>query len=563
MGSFDDFPFQSYTSDIDAESMCDGSASQEGMFCNYEQGGVGTFEPCEKHASVASCHNDGLPPDGITDCVTTCFPSIAFTPDIQNGVCAVVITINTAEFGEEISFSVDGGFEQSGPQGQPLTPFGTDQTYTFQIGLAPGAHTFFASDQFGDGWNGGTYSIAMADGSGVIPVTDFTYGWEQETEFTIACSTEVEDTPTMPPTPHPTMATCSTEDGGITGTGCDGITAFCGHEAGKDPECYCFPGYHHGDGDAASDHPTSCVTNLMPTVAPTKGPTRVVLEGVAAQYPFKVVMAEGWYPSEMRWRVDGGGVHTFYSSEHMTLDMPPGSHTLFMEDTFGDGWNDGQWELQVEGHTVAGPFTCADGFTAEAEFDISPFDGGIPAPPNELVSPASPCGCEVDGESFCNFDMGTTGFCEPCSRHTELASCNDDGLPLAGAIDCTARCFANGESAGSSGSYAGAGSFGGDVSMGAGSGNGSGSYGLLMNEDGDATKSEFHFDELVFGSALRAKHESQEVRSSKVGVTVIGASMVAVGAVVVIAAFFIVKRKEAMAHPRLATPTFTPAAESV
>ena len=46
----------------------------------------------------------------------------------------------------------------------------------------------------------------------------------------------------------------------------------------------------------------------------------------------------------------------------------------------------------------------------------------------------SPC---ATGE-FCNFDHGSSGFCEPCSSFSEPTACYDDGLPSEGAADCHA-----------------------------------------------------------------------------------------------------------------------------
>ena len=49
----------------------------------------------------------------------------------------------------------------------------------------------------------------------------------------------------------------------------------------------------------------------------------------------------------------------------------------------------------------------------------------------------SPC---ATGE-FCNFDHGSSGFCEPCSSFGEPTACYNDGLPDNGAVDCHACCF--------------------------------------------------------------------------------------------------------------------------
>jgi len=51
-----------------------------------------------------------------------------------------------------------------------------------------------------------------------------------------------------------------------------------------------------------------------------------------------------------------------------------------------------------------------------------------------------PCGCEVDGCLFCNFDDGDTGFCESCTGRDSASDCRNDGLQNAGAEDCITRC---------------------------------------------------------------------------------------------------------------------------
>ena len=60
---------------------------------------------------------------------------------------------------------------------------------------------------------------------------------------------------------------------------------------------------------------------------------------------------------------------------------------------------------------------------------------------NCLDSPAGPCGCEADGDKFCNFDYGSTGLCESCTAYSTASDCDHDGLPSKGAADCKARCF--------------------------------------------------------------------------------------------------------------------------
>jgi len=61
-----------------------------------------------------------------------------------------------------------------------------------------------------------------------------------------------------------------------------------------------------------------------------------------------------------------------------------------------------------------------------------------------------PCGCEINGIKFCNYNNGNTGFCEDCSNFGTVNDCDNDGLPLKGATDCRERCFSEGWSCGAS-----------------------------------------------------------------------------------------------------------------
>ena len=58
----------------------------------------------------------------------------------------------------------------------------------------------------------------------------------------------------------------------------------------------------------------------------------------------------------------------------------------------------------------------------------------------------TPCGCEVQGAKFCNFDgaSGDSGSCEPCADYSDANDCGSNGLPPKGAADCKARCFSAG-----------------------------------------------------------------------------------------------------------------------
>ena len=52
-------------------------------------------------------------------------------------------------------------------------------------------------------------------------------------------------------------------------------------------------------------------------------------------------------------------------------------------------------------------------------------------------------GCEENGQTFCNYDYGDSGNCEPCSSYANEDACRSDGLPAAGEADCIKKCFAS------------------------------------------------------------------------------------------------------------------------
>jgi mannose-6-phosphate isomerase-like protein (cupin superfamily) len=77
-------------------------------------------------------------------------------------------------------------------------------------------------------------------------------------------------------------------------------------------------------------------------------------------------------------------------------------------------------------------------------------DGEWHATPGISVTCAGACpgqtACKPDGspcaaDEFCNFDDGSSGFCEQCSSFSDSTDCYNDGLPSDGAADCHACCF--------------------------------------------------------------------------------------------------------------------------
>ena len=61
-------------------------------------------------------------------------------------------------------------------------------------------------------------------------------------------------------------------------------------------------------------------------------------------------------------------------------------------------------------------------------------------------SMAGSCGCEEQHERFCNYDYGTSGFCESCPEEG-AKGCDRMGLPWRGADDCRTWCATLGDTA--------------------------------------------------------------------------------------------------------------------
>jgi len=59
------------------------------------------------------------------------------------------------------------------------------------------------------------------------------------------------------------------------------------------------------------------------------------------------------YGSEITWDVDGGATEGPYADSAAThpkeLCLTPGSHTIHMYDSYGDGWHGGKLEIKAGG----------------------------------------------------------------------------------------------------------------------------------------------------------------------------------------------------------------------
>ena len=97
---------------------------------------------------------------------------------------------------------------------------------------------------------------------------------------------------------------------------------------------------------------------------------------VCTQQEVTVEIHTDMYAYDIAWQLDGGAVFSSYfdyDDYFTTLCVPAGEHTFVYEDSYGDGWNGGYWEILHEGTMVAGGSTdgLVDGFGGEQTFTIS------------------------------------------------------------------------------------------------------------------------------------------------------------------------------------------------
>ncbi len=98
---------------------------------------------------IFGTHASGL------DLTYTCSPG----GNILVGNGNVVITITTGTFGYEQSWDITDSNGNIVGQGGQGGVYASNDSYTIVLCLPAGSYTFNAYDTFGDGWNGGTYSV--------------------------------------------------------------------------------------------------------------------------------------------------------------------------------------------------------------------------------------------------------------------------------------------------------------------------------------------------------------------------------------------------------------------
>ena len=193
-GSFGSFaPVGSFSSAIDA------SEPAAAPHCGdaYDRGEVPS--PWEDFGNCATAVALGYCTDPVTKdqmhigCAESCGDGHACDAPVEP--CPYVVHISSGTWADEIHWAVESnGNDVYSEPGK----YGNNAEFDEDIGLLPGTHTFIGYDVYGDGWNGGSFSVFEKDtGHVVVPITVFNHGYQISKPFTTSScgphSTEHED----------------------------------------------------------------------------------------------------------------------------------------------------------------------------------------------------------------------------------------------------------------------------------------------------------------------------------------------------------------------------------
>jgi hypothetical protein len=248
--------------------------------------------------------------------------------------------------------------------------YGNNQGYDIPLKLFPGFHTFIGMDAYGDGWNGGTYSIAQNFGAGnvVVPVTAF------------GPSSPAEGQLGGPPA-FPGGQLGRTSLYTFETTGCSNLAI----AAESAPPVALV--------NEAKEEPTLEGATAGAPTAPcggAGGPTTAQL----------TVHVENW-SSDITWNVDGStadGMHdgplNYNQHDYVySLTLDEGAHILNMNDEMGDTWN------------------VMDGSTIQGSATITKMDGTVLVPPTLMANGVNsmPIPFALAGATPCPIDTPALG----------------------------------------------------------------------------------------------------------------------------------------------------------
>jgi hypothetical protein len=319
------------------------------------------FGTCELTAGFGLCDFE-LAEVMAAGCALSCGACTAPAQPAAS-TCDYIVHIKTGGYADEMHWGIteaSGGTTCSFDGGDCYSPsnkYESGQDYDEEVQLSPGNHIFVAYDVYGDGWNGGSYSVYRKDtGAVAVALTEFTEGFEEQQDF---------------------------------------LSTPCGSAS-------------HLPSDSGGVHTDAPLSGKAPKDA--FGPKSVEI----------TVRTESW-ANEISWNIDGskdmvGGKtaltaaydnHKEYSKIY---SLSPGLHTVNFYDEYGDGWNDGaHLKVTSNGQTILPETLFTNGVTMQASFDVGntdPTDVTLPACLNDCAGEPNPADGPLNEARVCKFIGG-------------------------------------------------------------------------------------------------------------------------------------------------------------
>ena len=365
------------------------------------------------HSAVVDSELLGCVPDEVPGCTDPAAYNFHPTATADDGSCQyidtcftnpVAMVIHTEMWGLEISWNLklDGQSVASG------AGYGNYSEYVHPLCLEDGCYVLEMFDSFGDGWNGATYTLINTETDEAIATGTLSSGSSGSVNIELNgdCSEDCGDIffefiPFGDPPLGCVMSAVATYNGNnISGN------VEWDYGAGSPPDMW--SGWNGGYQYSANGTYTVCVTYTVDNcvlqycdefvatdcgsdvtgctdpLALNYNPNATTDDG-SCIYPepcafnaVQFVLTTEFWASEISWSLlhngeeiaSSDGFYDNYMTYTEWLCLEDGCYTFVMYDSFGDGWNGGEYEFILD-NVVLSAGTLEDGSFGYAEFDIN------------------------------------------------------------------------------------------------------------------------------------------------------------------------------------------------
>lgn len=320
------------------------------------------------------------------------------------------VNVTAGTFSYEVSWTLT----NSG--GTTVASGGAPQTTVYC--LVNGCYTLNMSDSWGDGWNGAVFTLTNTLGQTIATATlnSGSFGTVQIEIGAGSCG---------PSCPYSIVVDAGTWPSEVswTLTNSNGVAVYSGAananvSACLPDGCYTMNMFDsYGDGWNGATFTINGPNGIVSTGNLVNGynGTQVVSIGGAdcgggGACPYNLTVGGGTYDGEISWTLVnemGSTVSTGFATPGTNLCLPDGCYTFNMYDSWGDGWNNAQYQFIGPGGVVIASGTLATGSFGTASISINDPDCA-----NSTSGPVTASDC-VDAVDVCtdlNFTIDPNGY---------------------------------------------------------------------------------------------------------------------------------------------------------